>query len=850
MNTDNSKTILLVEDEAIIAMMEKNELEKYGYIVHSVTTGEKAVQTIAKNTQPIDLILMDINLGSGIDGTRAAEKILKEKDIPIVFLSSHTEPEIVEKTEKITSYGYVIKNSGSVVLDASIKMALRLSKTKRKQKQAEETLTEQKNLLSAIYRNAPLIMMVVNAERRIQQVNGFATQFANRDTEEMLGLHGGEALRCVHAMDDPKGCGFGEFCKQCVIRNTILDTLETEEGHSQIEAPYSFKEQDNETQEFYLLMSTTPIEVKGERMVLVTLQNITERRHAEKKLRKSIDKLHSIYRAAPTGIGLVTNRVIKEVNQRICNMTGYTREELIEKNAQILYPTRDEYEYVGKEKYKQIQKFGIGEVETLWQKKDGTIINILLASTPIDIKDHSKGVTFTALDITERKQKEKKLYYKESIIESADSVIAACDLEGKMTYANQNFFAVWGFENQAEFIGHHLNEFWAVEDRLDEITSALLNEGTWSDDIKALRKDGTLFDVHVKTSAIFDTEGNRIGFMSTTIDITERKRAEDALKYKSKRMDFILKATRTNINILDPEYNLREVDDLWQNIYGDPIGKKCYEYFMGFDKPCPDCGVPRAMATRKTVIYEEFLPKENRYIEVHTIPFHSENSEWLAIEFNIDITERKQAEVEIKRQLSEKETLLREVHHRIKNNISSIESLLTLQAGSTENEETKVALQASISRIQSTRVLYEKLLLGKDYQDVSIKSYLESLIDSLVAVFPESKNVCIEKNIINFTISSKKAIPIGIIINELMTNIFKHAFNKNKAGNILIKVNKTKNQVTLTVKDNGIGINERVKANKSPGFGLTIVKMLAEQLEGTFTMGNDNGMRSVLKFEI
>jgi len=256
------------------------------------------------------------------------------------------------------------------------------------------------------------------------------------------------------------------------------------------------------------------------------------------------------------------------------------------------------------------------------------------------------------------------------------------------------------------------------------------------------------------------------------------------------------------------------------------------------------------MATRKTVISEEFLPKENKYIEVHTIPFHDENGEWLAVEFNIDITERKQAEVEIKKQLSEKETLLKEVHHRIKNNISSIEGLLLMQATSTENTEVQSALQESVSRIQSTRVLYEKLLISKDYQDVSIKNYIDSLIDSMVAVFPESKYISIERDIKDFTVNSKKAIPIGIIINELMTNIFKYAFKEMEKGHILIEINKTENKVTLTIKDNGLGIDARVEMNQSPGFGLTIVKMLAEQLNGTFSMENDNGTRSVLKFEI
>lgn len=140
MNNENKKNILLVEDEAVIAMTEKMHLEKYGYIVHEVTTGEKAVQSILEKTYPVDIILMDINLGSGMDGTQAAELILNHKEIPVLFLSSHTEPEIVAKTEKITSYGYVVKGSSITVLDASIKMALKLFDAKANEKINKEAL--------------------------------------------------------------------------------------------------------------------------------------------------------------------------------------------------------------------------------------------------------------------------------------------------------------------------------------------------------------------------------------------------------------------------------------------------------------------------------------------------------------------------------------------------------------------------------------------------------------------------------------------------------------------------------------------------------------------------------------
>ncbi|MFZ4616478.1 MAG: PAS domain S-box protein [Rectinemataceae bacterium] len=117
-------------------MTEKAQLEKYGYKVITANTGEKAIDTF-KDGHAIDLILMDINLGSGIDGTEAAQLILQDRDVPVVFVSSHTEPEVVEKTEKITSYGYVVKSSSITVLDASIKMAFKLFDANKKIRESE-----------------------------------------------------------------------------------------------------------------------------------------------------------------------------------------------------------------------------------------------------------------------------------------------------------------------------------------------------------------------------------------------------------------------------------------------------------------------------------------------------------------------------------------------------------------------------------------------------------------------------------------------------------------------------------------------------------------------------------------
>ncbi len=202
MGEQNKKTILLVEDEALVAMSGKMVLEKFGYIVLTAISGEEAITTFKSNK--IDLILMDIDLGSGIDGTEAAEIILRDNDIPIVFLSSHTEPEIVEKTEKITSYGYVVKNSGDTILNASIKMAFKLFDSKRKEREKDAGLLESENryrllfettisgfaLLEMIYdkKGSPIDCRYIDANPAHEKLTGLKSKdIIGRTARESIG---------------------------------------------------------------------------------------------------------------------------------------------------------------------------------------------------------------------------------------------------------------------------------------------------------------------------------------------------------------------------------------------------------------------------------------------------------------------------------------------------------------------------------------------------------------------------------------------------------------------------------------------------------------------------------------
>lgn len=171
-----SQRILLVEDQALIALTEKRLLQKHGFEVVLANTGEQAIEAVDAN---IDLILMDIDLGAGIDGTVAAERILAQYNIPLVFLSSHTEPEIVQKTEGITAYGYIVKNTGDTVLLAGIRMALKLY-------ESEKAVEHNERLYRTLMENSIDGVKLINSEGRILNANQAAADMIGYTREELL----------------------------------------------------------------------------------------------------------------------------------------------------------------------------------------------------------------------------------------------------------------------------------------------------------------------------------------------------------------------------------------------------------------------------------------------------------------------------------------------------------------------------------------------------------------------------------------------------------------------------------------------------------------------------------------
>jgi len=299
------------------------------------------------------------------------------------------------------------------------------------------------------------------------------------------------------------------------------------------------------------------------RLVGQIFANAMLRRRAEEALRASETRLRSIVRAAPTGIGLVSDRVLLEVNDRVCEMLGHGREELVNRNSRILYPTEEEYEHVGREKYRQIEEFGTGTVETRWLRKDGRIIHVLLSSTPLDLADRSKGVTFAALDITERQRAEQALQESErklrTLMANLPGLAYRCaNAPGwPFEFVSEGSLALTGYTPEEITVGGtmtygnliHPDDQQRVWDAVQE---AVARGESFDLEYRIVARDARerwVFDRGRMVPSPHAGSGVLEGFV---MDITELKKAEAALRESEQNYREIFDAANDAVLIHDP----------------------------------------------------------------------------------------------------------------------------------------------------------------------------------------------------------------------------------------------------------------------------------------------------------
>ena len=231
------------------------------------------------------------------------------------------------------------------------------------------------------------------------------------------------------------------------------------------------------------------------------------------------------------------------------------------------------------------------------------------------------------------------------------------------------------------------------------------------------------------------------------------------------------------------------------------------------------------------------------------------NEEVIAYQQNLELLVSEQtAELEeansvLKLQNKEKETLIKEIHHRVKNNMQIMISLLNLQMNTTDDLSVKNLLLEFQNRIRSMAIIHERLYLAKDISSIAIDEYISELSFSLLSTFKKNESVKLETSIEKLQFDLDVAIPLGLIINELITNSLKHAFQSSESGQINVILSKNEsNGIYFEYSDNGTGF--KLPKGKTESFGLELIGILIDQLGGTFTLNSEKGVQLIANLDI
>ncbi len=834
MKVETKKTLLLVEDEVIIAMGKQKELEKYGYNVLTVTTGEKAVAVI-KDKDNIDLILMDIDLGKGIDGTQAAALIIKEKDIPIVFMSSHTEPEVVEKTEKITSYGYVVKSSGITVLDASIKMAFKLFEASSSLKLSEEKF-------HVAFTTSPDSININDIKGHYLNINEGYTRLTGYTEEDVIGVLSSDIDIWTIPAD----------------REKLVKELKESGRVENLESVFRCKDGSLKT----ALMSAHLIDLNNEPHILSITRDITELKKADKE----INQYEHIVSSSSDMMAFLD----REFNYNIVNSAyskafGLTPEDFIGKKTLDIFGEEYFYNTIKPNADRCLS----GEKVSFQNWYDFPEIGrcfIDLNYYPYYNADNKiVGYVINGRDITKQKQIEIESQKKQYLLTKAQEMgnIGTWELDIKHNSVRwtDETYKIFDLAPGTEINNDLFLSYIHPDDRdyYDKKWEEGLNKGAYDIEHRIIVNDKVKL-IREKVEFEFDKKGKPVTAIGFTQDITKNKKTEEKLKINELLFRTIFNEAPLGITLTDSlTGQFLEVNPMFAKIVGRTIEEIKHLDWKSITPPDDiqkDLDDMKRMNAGKISGFQmekRFIHKDGSEIWINmTITKISVEDKTQPRHLSMieDITVRKLVEAQVKKQLLEKEIILKESHHRIKNNFATIGSLLSLQADSLSNPEAISAIGDAIRRVYSMQVLYEKLLLSDNYQTTSIKDYMNDLIDDIHSLFPENTNIAIKKQFVDFQLDPKQLFPIGLIVNELLTNIMKYAFAGRDSGLIEVTLKENKGEITLIIQDDGNGLPKGFDINKQKGFGLMLVKMLSEQLNGSFSIENHNGTKNTIKFPV
>jgi PAS domain S-box-containing protein len=572
---------------------------------------------------------------------------------------------------------------------------------------------------------------------------------------------------------------------------------------------------------------------------------------------------------------------IIEANPAACELLGYTYDELLTINFMDLIPS--EYhnrfnrmmEFLGRDGSVDYESFFVrgdgsrfkGEARCVLMESDGR--NVVMCIS----RDVSKEENLElALNDTREKY--------QLIVETANEGIVSADDMQRINYVNQKIVDVLGY-NVDEMIGRNLSEFIYKDDLLDHNKRVENRKNNIAErfERRFINKDGNMRWMIANVTPLMN-EDKFIGSFAMLTDITDMKQAELALRDSELKYQLVVETAAEAIILLDNTGVMFDVNNKVLEIF-----KLNRSMVVGqnFFKLLPKFGVNVEEAFEH--FKDDLNGRKHGEVKVWTGMVNGVESHFIAHTSNIiedgcvkgmsmileDVTDLLNTEVKLKSSLREKDVLLKEIHHRVKNNLQIISSLLSLQSNYIVNEHDKKIFLDSQIRIKSMAIVHEQLYKSEDLSSISMENYIKSLVNSLFKSFninPSSINFNLKVENIKFGINT--AIPLGLMINEFLTNILKHAFLGVHEGqvsltspvpvlsrdaismgeycSITLNLRGDEGKYILIIADNGIGLPKNLNYKETSTLGFQLINSLVKQLDGIITLDRSRGTEFIIEF--
>jgi PAS domain S-box-containing protein len=476
-----------------------------------------------------------------------------------------------------------------------------------------------------------------------------------------------------------------------------------------------------------------------------------------------------------------------------------------------------------------------------------------------NLADEVQLLVFTVQDITERKAAEGALQLSEekfakAFVSNPSAICLTGMADSRVVDANPAFTRIFGFPRE-EYTGRTILQLglWPTPEDREAAVGELQREGFFRNRQQKMRtKYGEERDFLASAEAI--SIGDEPMIVSTWLDITDLKRTENELRESEQRFRLALKNAPVTVAAQDPDLRY-----IWA--YNQRTARP-EDIIDSFDR---DIFTPEEAAhitaIKQRVLQENIELREqmwfNRphgriFLDVCWEPIHDPAGKVTGVaSATVDLTPLKLAEEALQASLAEKEVLLKEVHHRVKNNMQVISSLVDLQADEVKDEAMRTIFQDLIYRVRAMAMVHEKLYKSVELAQVDFADYAQSLLRYLwQAQGALTSGIELNLHLKPVLLSVNASIPFGLILNEVFTNALKHAFKGRDRGAIVVSLGQEEGRlVHLEVGDDGIGLPPDLDWQNSRSLGLRLVNTLARQLHAETEITSAQGTRFALRFE-